>query len=256
MTGAFDIGAVGLVAQKQALDVIANNIANINTPAFKRSDVRFSEVMATRADNANPSARLTQDPALSGVSAQSFLNITGQGQIDRTDNPLDLAIEGEGFIELMGPGGQTLLWRGGVLRVGEDGLLSAGDGLPMRAMIAVPAGASALTVAPDGRVSARVDGADQATEIGRLLLVRPENTNALERLDGGFYRLNDGNRLEELAAGEDGIGAFVQGAVERSNVELNDEMVRLMIVQRAYAANAQIVQAADQMMAIANGLRR
>ncbi len=93
-------------------------------------------------------------------------------------------------------------------------------------------------------------------ELGQIELVRIDDPSSVDRLDGGLYRVRDGAPLTEAQPGEDGAGTFVQGAVERSNVSLTDEMVRLMLVQRAYAANAQIVQAADQMMATANSLRR
>ena len=252
MTQAFDIAGVALATQQRALDVIANNVANINTPSFKRSEIRFSEMIAERRDAANPTAGLSSDPSVAGVSARSVLALEQQGEIERTGRALDLAIEGEGFIELMGPRGQTLLWRGGALGVQEDGLLAA-NGIPLRAMISVPAGAE-LSIAEDGRVTARSDG--EAVDLGRILLVQAENTAALERLDGGLYSVPENERLLELAPGEQGAGTLLQGAVERSNVELNEEMVRLLIVQRAYAANAQIVQAADQLMAIANSLRR
>ncbi|MEI9851943.1 MAG: flagellar hook-basal body complex protein [Sphingomonas sp.] len=113
-----------------------------------------------------------------------------------------------------------------------------------------------LEIGGDGTVRARVGDSPDPVELGQIGLVRIEDAGGIERLDGGLYRVRDGMVLPEAAPGEDGSGQLVQGAVERSNVALADEMVRLLLVQRAYAANAQIVQAADQMMATANGLRR
>jgi flagellar basal-body rod protein FlgG len=256
VTQAFEIAGAGLVSQQKALDVIASNIANINTPSFKRSELRFSEVIAGLSDEFNPRASLSGEPSVAGVTARAVLALDAQGELEHTGRALDLAIDGAGFIELMGPRGQTLLWRGGALSIQEDGLLSTSDGLPLRAMIAVPDEATELLIDADGRVRARVAGADQPVELGRIDLVQIESNSDVERLDGGLYRLAEGVRLNELQAGEDGAGALVQGSIERSNVQINDEMVRLMIVQRAYAANAQIVQAADQLMAIANSLRK
>jgi flagellar basal-body rod protein FlgG len=256
MTQAFEIAAIGLVAQQKALDIIANNVANINTPSFKRSDVRFAEIIAQRLDPANPSAALGNAPSVAGVSARARLSLSEQGEIQRTERALDIAIDGDGFIELMGPSGQTMLWRGGALTIQDDGLLASADGLALRAMINVPANTTELTIGADGIVKARAASTDEAIDIGQIMLVRINDSTLVERLDGGLYRLAEGEQVTASMPGEDGAGELIQGASERSNVQINDEMIRLMIVQRAYAANAQIVQAADQLMAIANSLRR
>lgn len=257
MSGAFHIAAVGLEAQQRALDTIANNISNVNTPGFKRSSVRFSEILATSPDPAAVRADLGSSlVTAAGVRSDQLFMINEQGRLEATGRPLDLAVNGQGFIELMGPAGETLLWRGGALGVGEDGLLSSAAGLPLKAGISVPADATAIEIGTDGVVRARVGDGSQAVEIGQLMLVKVDDPGSVERLDGGLYRVEDPARLAEARPGEDGAGLLVQGSVERSAVELTSEMVQLMLVQRAYAANAQIVQAADQLMALANGLRR
>lgn len=255
MSDAFNVGAVGLQTQQQALDGIANNIANVNTPAFKRSQLRFADMVASRTDiEAAEAARLRD--TLAGVTLDAQFMINEQGELERTGQAMDLAIEGKGFIELMGPGGQTLLWRGGGLRINEDGLLATAGGLALRASITVPADAGALEIGSDGVVRATLPEGVDPVELGQIQLVRIDDASAVDRLDGGLYRLRDGAAPNEAQPGEDGAGTLVQGAIERSNVSLTNEMVRLMLVQRAYAANAQILQAADQMMGIANGLRR
>jgi flagellar basal-body rod protein FlgG len=256
MSGAFEIAGVGLASQQRALDVIANNVANLNTPAFKRSNVRFSEVIARIDDPDNVRANLAPEPSLAGVSARSILSLDEQGELERTGRALDLAIDGEGFIELLGPRGQSLLWRGGTLSVQEDGLLATSEGFVLRAMIEPPADVAEIAIASNGDVTGRRAGDDAPIQLGHISLVRVANSDAIERMDGGLYRLNEDAEVVEALPGEGGAGTLVQGAIERSNVDLNDEMVRLMIVQRSYAANAQIVQAADQLMAIANSLRR
>lgn len=256
MNGAFEIASVGLVAQQQALDVIANNISNVNTPGFKRSDVKFSELMAHTVGATDALAQAAQGPSTAGVLSRAVLALGDQGELQETGRLMDLAISGPGFIELIGPQGQSLLWRGGALSVDAGGLLGAGDGLVLRSSIAVPGGAADLRIAADGLVTARLPGEDGRVELGQISLVQVDGDAALERLDGGLYRVSAGARLKDATPGEEGAGALVQGALEQSNVEINNEMVQLMIVQRAYAANAQIVQAADQLAAIANGLRR
>lgn len=256
MNHAFEIAGVGLSTQQRALDVIANNIANINTLGFKRSDVRFVELIASVHDALNPAARLAATSSLAGASARPLVMVDAQGEIERTGRPLDIAIRGDGFIEVMGPRGQTLLWRGGSLSVGEDGLLATPDGLPLSAMVTLPRDATAIEFSPEGVVRARIAGAPDPAELGQIMLVRVDDPQTLERLDGGRYRLPDGVFAHEMTPGEDGAGEIVQGGVERSNVDITEEMIRLMLVQRAYAANAQIVQAADQLTAIANNLRK
>ncbi len=264
MSDAFFVGAVGLQAQQKALDSIANNIANVNTPAFKRAQVRFSDIVATRTDPENAPAaapnvaNAAQASNMStGVMLDSQFMLDEQGQLNRTGQAMDIAIDGHGFIELMGPGGQSLLWRGGTLKINDDGLLASGRGFALRAAITVPRDATGITIGSDGVVRATMPGALGPEEVGQIQLVKLDDPNTVVRLDGGLYRVReDGPPLTDAAPGEDGTGLLVQGSIEQSNVALNDEMVRLILVQRAYAANAQIVQAADQLMAIANGLRR
>jgi flagellar basal-body rod protein FlgG len=256
MNGAFEISGVGLVTQQQALDAIAGNIANVNTPGFKRAEVRFSEILARQLDPSNPRSDLAGAPATASVSARVSIALDEQGDLEPTGHMLDLAIEGRGFVELLGPRGEILLWRGGRLSIQADGTLATADGLALRAMISAPENATSIALGADGVAIAIIEGQDGPIDLGRIGLVGVASANDVERLDGGLYRLREDARVEQLDANENGAGTFVQGAIERSNVDLNDEMVRLMIVQRAYAANAQIVQAADQLMAIVNGLRR
>lgn len=256
MNGAFHIGGIGLSSQQKALDVIANNISNMNTQGYKRSDVSFSEIIAGRSDMSPVSTNLKLDSNVAGVATQVSFSLSEQGEVQTTGRPLDLAIKGDGFVELMGPRGQSYLWRGGALQVGNDGMLTAGNGMVLKSQINMPLDATAIQINEDGSVIALTDGETDPVDIGQIMMVRLQNNSDVERLDGGLYRLNEGADIMDVAAGEDGAGTFVQGAIERSNVDLNNEMVQMMIVQRAYSANAQIVQAGDQMMAIANNLRR
>jgi flagellar basal-body rod protein FlgG len=253
MNGAFYIGATGLDAQQRALDVVANNIANVNTPGFKRSQIRFSEVLGGAPINGVDGS--VGQGALTGVSADVSGRVFAQGDLKPTGSPLDVAIDGDGFLELMAPGGQPVLWRGGTLKVGADGYLAAANDMPLKAMIAVPTDASNLTIGRDGKVRATVGNA--TTELGQLNLVRAKDQSALTTAgEGGLYRAPDPADLMNVAPGEEGAGVLVQGSIESSNVQLTDEMVALLLMQRAYAANAQVIQAGDQLMSIANELKR
>jgi len=256
MNGAFYIGAVGLDAQQKALDTIANNISNINTGGFKRSEVRFTELLANAADSAASPDLGAEAATSSGVRADLSHLINEQGEIESTGNPLDLAINGNGFIELMGSNGDTLLWRGGQLKVGTEGRLMTAAGQELKANITVPADVTGLQIGSDGVVRATTSGSPDSTEIGQIMLVKVDDPSLVDPLDGGVYRVHDGVTLNDAKPGEDGAGTLAQGSVERSTVELNQEMVELMVVQRAYAANAQVLQAADQLAGLANNLRK
>lgn len=260
MNGVFQIGATGLHAQDRALGVIANNITNMNTAGFKRSGVHFAEMIGPRlpADSAAvgiPTSSAAGAEGLFGVSSEQSTRIFSDGELRPTGNPLDLAIHGEGFIELVGADGQVLLWRGGTLRVTEDGFLAGAGGLQLKSAISVPEGATALSIDAAGEVRAQIPGETAARSIGRIDLVLVRNLEGLTAQEGGLYRAAAESDVVAAEPGERG-GQFVQGSVEQSNVELTDEMVQLMMMQRAYAASAQVVQAGDQLMAIANGLKR
>jgi flagellar basal-body rod protein FlgG len=257
MNGAFYIGAVGMDAQQKALDTIANNISNINTSGFKRSEVRFTEVLASQPDDSVASADLGAEAVTSsGVRSDLMHLLNEQGAVESTGSPLDLAINGSGFIELMGANGETLLWRGGPLKIGEDGHLMTASGLELKANITLPQDATSLQIGSDGVVRATVSSATDPVELGQIMLVKLDDPTAVDPMDGGVYRVHEGVTLNDAKPGEDGAGMLVQGSLERSTVELNQEMVDLLMVQRAYAANAQVLQAADQFMGLANNLRR
>jgi len=256
MNGVFHIGASGLQSQQRALEITANNIANVNTAGFKRSEVRFAELVAGPSTSIDAAGGAGADPSqamLGGVALEGQRPVFGQGELKPTGAASDLAIKGEGFIELLGPSGRTVLWRGGALRVNADGLLAADNGMPLKAMITVPLEAGALAIDTGGQV--RSTGQD-GEALGRIDLVRPRDMAGVSVLSDGLYAIADETQLTASVAGEDGAGVLIQGAIEASNVELSAEMIALLMTQRAYAANAQIVQAGDQLMAIANGLRR
>lgn len=261
MNGVFQIGATGLHAQDRALEIVANNITNMNTQGFKRSNVHFSEMIGPRLPagiTGEGAASANDGPApqgLLGVSSAQGARIFSDGELRPTGNPLDIAIRGDGFIELVGADGQVLLWRGGTLRVNEEGFLAGAGGLQLKSAISVPEGATAITIDAAGEVRALSPGEAEPRSVGRIELVLVRNLEGLSAQEGGLYRAAAADDVVTAEPGEQG-GRFVQGSLELSNVVLTDEMVQLMMMQRAYAASAQVVQAGDQLMAIANGLKR
>ena len=248
MSAGLEIAAIGMRVQQQALDTIAGNVTNLNTPTYKRSRLSFSELLVS------PST--PDSDGLSAVQVATTPAVDQQGTLQATGNVLDVAINGSGFIELMGSAGRTLLWRGGTLQVQEDGTLATASGYPLKAAVSIPKGASSLAINPDGKVYAAVSANAAPVQVGQINLVDVPASADIRRLDGGIYAVTDGSQVTEATPGEDSMGYLVQGQQEQSNVDLNTEMVSLLIAQRAYAASAQVVQAADQLYGVANSLRR
>jgi flagellar basal-body rod protein FlgG len=259
MEHAFYVGATGLVAQEKAIESVSNNIVNINTPAYKRSTVSFSTLVApARPDEPHPNDAIepTPVPTPLGVAvAPARIDLTA-GQISSTGQPLDIAIHGAGFIELASNTGQTVLWRGGTLTVNSDGLLSAPNGTPLKAGITAPADMSSLTISADGKVqTAKTAGAPPVT-LGQIQLVQVKAPDVLEAQSGGYYVVAETSDISASTPGQDGAGVLTQGSLEQSNTNLATEMVALLMMQRAYSASAQVVSAADQLNAIIDDLRR
>ncbi|MGH8038023.1 MAG: flagellar hook-basal body protein [Pseudomonas sp.] len=253
MNGVFYIGATGLNAQQTAVDITANNVSNINTAGYKRGVVSFSELVGATS----PNERSSPSSNANGVMATPALHVFTQGDLRPTGNALDLAIRGDGFIELQARSGDSVLWRGGTLHIGEDGYLTAPNGLPLHAMITVPSDATSLTIRADGQVLAALPDQSELLELGNIELVRAKDSGRLLSLGDGMYGIaEDDLTLSRGVPGEDNAGLIAQGFSEASNVQLSDELVNLMIYQRAYAANARLVQIGDELMGIANGLKR
>lgn len=256
------IGATGMQAQQAQVDVIANNLANVNTPAYKKGRVNFAELVVTGPALAQRIAGQEGTPMLEGsagmgVQLAANAKVFDAGDMKKTESPLDLAIAGDGFIEVALADGSRAYSRGGTLKVNADGELATQAGLALKPGIRVPDDAESLAISAGGRVQARVPGQSAPLDLGQIDLVRFANTQGLQPLGGGLYRPTEASG-EAIAAraGEDGTGTFAQGMLEGANVKLVDEMVQLMVAQRAYEASVKVVQAADEMLGMINGLRR
>jgi flagellar basal-body rod protein FlgG len=257
MNGAYEVGAVALRAQQRALETHANNVANINTPGFKRAEVQFSEIVSTQGNPLSENERVAQrTTALNGgVRMATRMMLSDHSELQATGSAFDIAIDGSGFIELMGPDGETMLWRGGKLEVDRDGFLAAQGLAPLRSMIAIPQDTQALRIGIDGTVHAEVEDGD-LLEIGQIMLVRQQSDDDLIPMGAGQYRMAENAIVTDAVPGEDGIGLIRQGMIEQSNVEMTEAMVEMLILQRAYAASAQVIQTADQVASITNSLSR
>ena len=255
MNGVFYIGATGLDAQQTAVDIVANNVTNMNTNAYKRSTVSFSEMLVAPAQ---AGSRQDASAGLAGVNVSASLRDFNPAQLHPTGNAMDVAIRGAGFIPLSHSGtGHATLWRGGTLHVDTDGYLAAPDGSPLEAMISVPRDVTSLTILPTGEVQAQVPGQADLLSIGQIDLVSVDDPAKLVATGNGIYSLDEGSTtLSSIRPGDENDVTIAQGFGEASNVQLSDELVNLMVYQRAYAANARLVQVGDELMSIANGLKR
>lgn len=263
MFDALYIGATGMQAQQMNVDTIAGNLVNANTSAYKRARVGFSELVALET------ARMRQDgmesgPAAAGVfRAGAGVAIAGvsrlfdMGELKKTESALDVAIKGEGFLEVMMPDGSRAYTRGGTLRINRDGLLATTAGHPLKPGIAVSESAQDMSISEDGRVRIKMPGQAAPVELGQLELARFASPGGLQALDDNLYRATEASGDAIVArAGEERAGMLAQGFVEASNVRMVEEMISLMVAQRAYEASVKVVQASDEMLGMINGLRK
>ena len=192
-----------------------------------------------------------------GVSIASVGKLFDSGDMRKTDSAMDVAIAGDGFIELTMADGSRSFTRGGTLKVGTDGLLTTLAGQALKPSITVPENIQSLTIGADGKVMATTSTRSTPTELGQLQLVRFMNPGALTAMGDNVYRASEASG-EPISGrgGEDAMGTIKQGFLEGSNVKLVDEMVNLMVAQRTYEASVKVVQAADEMLGMVNNLRK
>ena len=253
------IGATGMHAQQMNIDVIANNLANVNTTGFKRSRIDFEDLlyrtMGASGASVEETARLPQ--AGMGTSIAASGKVFTLGDVKKTDQPLDLAIRGQGFFEVALPDGRSAYTRSGAFQVNGEGMLVTQDGHPLSGAIQLPPDTTAVRIEADGRVAANVPTEVEPIEIGHVDLVNFINPAGLNPVGDNLYVATptSGDPLPGVA-GENGTGSISQGFLEASNVKLIDEMINLILAQRAYEINAKVVQASDEMLSISNGLFR
>jgi len=254
------VAASGMTAQETKLDTIANNLANANTTGFKRQDADFEDLLYQnlRAPTANAAGGAAPSGAQlgSGTRVVSTSRAFAQGPIQQTGNPLDIAIEGSGFLAVNRREGEIAYTRAGALKVDAQGRLVTSDGLAVEPPITVPADATQIAISADGVVTATQPGQRAATQLGQLQLATFPNPNGLEGLGHNLYQATSASGEPSSGQpGSDGRGSFLQGALEGSNVEVVSEMVALVRTQRAYEINSKVISAADEMMRNATQVR-
>ena len=256
-TSALHVARTGLEAQDARMRVIANNLANIGTTGFKRDRANFATLAYQDArvagqQSSSETAYATGLNLGTGVSVQSTTQITTQGTLSTTGNPLDLALDGEGYFQVQMPGGRLAYTRAGNFSRSAEGQLVTAQGFPVQPAISIPEGAGAVTVAPDGTVSA-VTAEGQATELGQLTLASFVNPAGLQALGDNFLGETVASGQAQLGpAGAQGRGSIRQGMLEASNVNVVEELVDMIECQRAYEVNSKMISAVDEMLRNAN----
>ena len=254
MLRALSTAASGMNAQQIKLDVTANNIANVSTAGFKRSRAEFQDLMyqTLRAPGAVSGQGVTAPSGAQvglGVRTAATQRSHAEGDLQQTGNPLDLAIEGQGFFPVTMPGGGLAYSRAGAFKLNGEGHVVNADGYSLASEIVIPPEAQSVTIGADGTVTATVAGTAAPVEVGKIQLATFANPAGLAPMGRNlFTETSASGTAVNGAPGESGIGTLSQGTLELSNVKVVEEMVDLISGQRAYEVNSRVVKAADEML--------
>jgi flagellar basal-body rod protein FlgG len=253
-------GATGMQAQQLNLNVISNNIANVNTTGYKKNKIEFQDLLyqnprqsggQTGAGNVIP----TGVEMGNGTKVVSTAKVFTQGQLTQTNEKMDVAIDGGGFFQVEKSDGTEAYTRDGAFKIGPDGQLTTADALPLAAGLQIDPEVTNVFISPTGEVS--TETADGTQIIGQIELVRFPNPSGLKSLGGNLYIETDASGPPEIGApGENGFGVIQQGYLEMSNVNVVEEMVNMIIAQRAYEVNSKSIQTSDDMLSRVNQLKR
>jgi len=260
MMGALYSAASGMKAQQLNIDVISNNLANVNTGGFKKSRAEFQDLLyRTIAEAGVPVSGGSNTPVGTqvgtGTRSIAISKIFSQGDFNQTDNPLDLTIENDGFFIVQMPDGTQSYTRDGALKIDRTGQIVTAEGYPLVPNITIPPGVVRPNVSPEGIITATIAGVN--TTLGQLQLARFLNPSGLSAVGHNLFKVTNasGDPIQGLP-GIDGMGSVMQGYLEGSNVRVVDEMVNLIVAQRAYEANSKSIQTSDDMLSQANTLKR
>jgi len=254
--------ASGMQAQALNIDVLSNNLANVNTTGFKKSRADFQDLLyETLRLAGSSSSSSTQVPTGiqlgHGTRPAAIQKIQTQGDYKHTENELDVAIEGDGFFQILKPDGETAYTRAGAFKIDSQGRIVTSDGYLLQPEISIPSDTTQIAIGTDGTVSVLQAGQSQPSELGTIQLARFINPAGLNAIGRNLYlETSASGNVINGTAGEDGLGTISQGFLEMSNVSVVEEMVNLITAQRAYEINSKSIQAADEMLQMANNLKR
>jgi flagellar basal-body rod protein FlgG len=254
MFRALHSAASGMQAQQTNIDVVANNMANVNTTGFKKSRAEFQDLLyqTVRAPGGQAGTGASAPSGLQiglGVRTAATQTMHIQGSLQQTGNSLDIAIEGNGFLQVQRPNGDIAYTRSGNLKADSDGRLVTSDGYAIEPNITIPADATAITISSTGLISVTQPGQAQSQEVGQLQLANFANPGGLLSTGRNLYATTSASGVAVIAnPGEEGTGTVSQGFLEGSNVEVVNEMIDLIASQRAYETNQRVITAADEML--------
>jgi len=255
---ALHVARTGLDAQNMRMQVIANNLANVNTTGFKRDRASF-ETLAYQSLTAPGAASSDSTKFATGTNLGTGVQINGtakvqtQGSLQTTANAFDLAVEGQGYFQIQLPDGRTGYTRDGNFNLSSDGTMVNSDGYQLIPQIQVPEGAEKITIAPDGTVSANLPGQTESTELGKIEIARFVNPAGLAAEGNNVLTETASSGQAQVGAGNsEGRGAIRQGALESSNVNIVEELVDMIETQRAYEVNSKMISSTDQMLQYVN----
>ncbi len=262
MNPALSTAATGMAAQQTRTEVIANNLANVNTTGFKRSRAQFEDLLyqTMQGPQVLGSSETNTAPAIQvgrGTRLTSVQRLNTQGALEATGRSLDVGINGEGFFPIQLPTGTTAYTRDGSFQISDQGVLVTSDGYQVGAGIKIPNDVTDVAISPTGVVSGTKGAGGDSTELGRIELARFANPSGLMALGQNAYTATPASG--EATTGypaDEGMGTLVQGQLEGSNVEIVQEMVDMISAQRAYELNSKAVKAADEMSQTATDLVR
>jgi flagellar basal-body rod protein FlgG len=249
-------------AQQSNIDNVAHNLANVNTVGFKKSHVQFEdlvyqEITAPGAETPGGGEAPTGLQTGLGTRPVATSRDFSSGNLRATSGPLDIAIQGDGFLQVTMPDGTTGYTRAGSLQRNGEGLLVTPDGYALEPAITIPAATTQITISKDGVVSASVSGQSAPQQLGSLELASFQNPSGLRPLGGNLYAATTVSGEPQAGApGTDGRGTLTQGFLEDSNVSVVEEMINMILGQRAYEANSKVIKAADEMLSQVNNLVR
>jgi flagellar basal-body rod protein FlgG len=254
MFRALATAATGMEAQQTQIDLIANNLANVNTTGFKKSRADFQDLLYQTMRAAGATTKQGNEVPVGlqvglGVRPVSTQKMFSTGDMKQTDNPLDLAIEGNGFFQVVQPGGTIAYTRAGSFKTDSQGRLVTSDGFQIEPAITVPPDAVSVTILADGTVSATQAGQTAPVELGQIQLANFANPAGLENIGRNLMVPTQASGQAVVGTpGTLGMGTLSQGFLEMSNVKVVEEMIDLIAGQRAYEVNARVIQAADEML--------
>ncbi len=262
MIRALHSSAAGMQSQQMSLDVIANNLANVQTTAFKKSKIEFQDVLyqtvrqpgaAQGGANILPTGLEIGNGSQAVATAKNF----STGELVQTGDPYNVAIQGDGFFRVTLPDNSQAYTRDGAFKLNRDGQIVTSDGLPLEVPFEIPDGTVNIEISTNGTVSALIGGQEQIAELGQIQLYRFRNPAGLQSAGRNLYTANQASGdPQQGIPGENGYGTLNQGAIEKSNVKVIEEMVNMIVAQRAFEVNSKAIKSADEMMSQTNNLKR